>query len=195
MSSKASPFPQIEYEYDVAMPERSSRDANPVTQDQIDTIESLVNDLNRFNVLKLDIDRNLIDELGSAQANKFIRELKSHREKLFIAWRSSVKGRKETIKGKGIRISVTVNESDEEPTAKQIGYLKHLLEERNVRDFPEYLYTALGKWDVSELIDALQVSDSGKGNNADKKEKSSGCGCLLVIIIISIIAWIIWESM
>ena len=197
MSRTTTPFPQIDYDLAIDLPNVTDRDKVPITQEQISTIEGLVAEINRYITSTLEIGGDVIDELGSTQANKLIRDLKKQRDSIIQAWRASLKGRKEVIKGKGYKIKLTVSEVDEEPTSKQIGYLKHLIEDNSLKGFPEYLLYALDKWEISSLIDAIQggekeTNPKPKGG-AKKDNKVSGCGCLIALIVLGLIIWGIWK--
>lgn len=195
-------FPKIDIDCAIEIPERTERDTSPATQEQIKTIEELLQDINRFVNGTLCLESNYLDEMGSAQANKLIRALSGQRERVLSTWRKSLKGRRETIKGKGFKIKVKVGSIDEEPTRKQIGYLKHLLEDAGVSDVPEYLFYALGKWDISNIISTIKGDESSEyGGDTDdtpspsksKKKQGQGCGCLIILILAGIIIYAIWK--
>ncbi len=191
MKHASDAFPQIDYDVYLEVPDPVARDATPINDTQADKIDELVDEINQFTIDDLEVAAGVIDDLGTTQANKLIRGLKKQKARVLALWRKQFEGRVVTLKGNGYKLRVTLGEVDEEPTQKQLGYLDHLLVEHNVRGCPPY--HALGKYDVSQIIDSiLSMHKKSGGKSAKKKDESSGCGTVIVVIVVIIvlIAWL-----
>jgi hypothetical protein len=188
--------PPIRIDPEVYIPGRSSTDESPAIRSQTKEVEYLVSEINLFMSQELDISAAELDALGGAQANGLIRELERGRARVVDAWRRSVAGSTVTFDAAGHRRQLTVTGSVvEEPTRKQIGYLKRLIADGKGEGLPWYIGYALDKQEASEVINAIlgtgidgaadegesPPSVRGKGKRKSKNDASTGCGCLVLV--------------
>lgn len=91
-------------------------------------------------------------------------------------------------------VSLPGRENDEEDaTAKQISYIRHLLRECEVSGFPESDLEGLGKWQASVLIDSLkQLRDGDIEGSRSVARARNNPGWSLMLVGWAVAIAVIW---